>query len=119
MTINISLQPEVEARFQAEAVQNGLTLEQLASQRLLEAELLWRIRTASPESEKRRIHLLLRKQRDGLLAAHEQAELQAILDDREMRGAERLNDLVVLASLRAMSVRQLMEQLGIHPLAAC
>lgn len=118
MTLTINLEPEVEARFRDEAAREGVTLEQLTTQRLLEAELLWRIRTAAPESETRLLHRLLRRRKTGALTEAEQTHLQTILDEREERGAQRLQDLAQLSHLRSLPVRRLMEQLGIRPLAA-
>ena len=116
MTLNISLEPEMEARFRDEAARKGLPLEQLAAQRLLEAELLWRIHTATPDHETRQLHRLLRRRKAGTLTEAEQTQLQALLDEREQRGAQRLQDLIQLSHLRAIPVRRLMEQLGIRPL---
>lgn len=118
MTLNITLEPEVEARFRDEAAREGLTLEQLTAHRLLEAELLWRIHTAAPEAETRELHRLLRRRKAGTLTETEQPRLQTLLDAREQRGAQRLQDLGKLAHLRSLPIRQLMEQLGIHPLPA-
>src|SRR5262249_45987515 len=112
----ITLQPEMEARFRAEAAREGLTLEQLAMRRLLEADLLWRIRTAAPEAETQELHRLLRRRKAKTLPAPEQARLQSLLDEREQRAAQRLEDLTQLSHLRRMPVRQLMEQLGIRPI---
>lgn len=117
MTLTITLQPEVEQRFREEAQREGLTLEQLATQRLTEAELLWRIRTASPEPETKQLHRLLRKQKSRPLSPQEQEQLQTLLDIREERGGQRLHDLALLAHLRSLPVRELMEQLGIQPIA--
>lgn len=116
MTLTITLQPDMEARFRAEAARQGVTVEQLASQRLLETDLLWRIRTAAPEAETRELHRLLRRRKAGTLADGEQVRLQALLDEREQRGAQRLEDLAQLARLHAMPVRHLIEQLGIRPI---
>src|SRR5690242_1453430 len=118
MTLTIKLQPEMEARFRAEAAREGLTVEQLAERRLLESELLWRIRTAAPEAETRQLHRLLRRRKAGALTEVEQARLQALLDERELRGAQRLEDLTQLSRLHNLPVRQLMEQLGIRPIPA-
>jgi len=117
MTLTITLEPEIEARFRDDAAREGVTLEQLTSKRLLEAELLWRIRTVAPESETRQLHRLLRQRRIGRLTEAEQTQLQTLLDEREQKGAQRLNDLAQLAHLRSTPVRQLMEQLGIRPLS--
>jgi hypothetical protein len=116
MALTITLQPEIEARFRAEAAREGLTVEQLAAQRLQEAELLWRIRTAVPETETRELHRLLRRRKAQTLTDPERSRLQALLDEREQRSARRLEDLTQLSHLRAMPVRHLMEQLGIRPI---
>jgi hypothetical protein len=118
MALTITLEPEVEARFRGEAAREGLTVEQFTAQRLLEAELLWRIRTAAPEPETRQLHRLLRRRNAGLLTEAEQTQLQTLLDIREERGAQRLQDLGQLARLHSIPVRQLMEQLGIRPIAS-
>jgi hypothetical protein len=117
MTLNITLQAEDEARLRDEAMRQGLTSEQLAAQRVLEAELLWRIRTASPVSETRQLHRLLRRRKAGTLSETEQRQLQSLLDEREQRGAQRLMDLAQLSRLRSIPVHQLMEQLGIRPIS--
>ena len=117
MTLTITLEPEVEARFRDEAEREGLTFEQLTAKRIHEAELLWRIRTAVPEPETRQLHRLLRRRKAGVLTEAERTGLQTLLDEREERGAQRLHDLGQLSHLRSIPVRQLMEQLGIRPLA--
>ena len=116
MTLTITLQPDMEARFRDEAVHAGMTPDQLASQRLLEVEFLWRIHVAAPETETRELHRLLHRQKAGSLNHDETKRLQVLLDEREERGAQRLQDLTQLSRLRAIPVRQLMEQLGIRPL---
>ena len=116
MTLTITLQPDMEARFRAEAIHAGTTPEQLAAQRLLEVELLWRIRIATPETETRELHRLLRRGKAGTLRQDEHVRLQTLLDAREERAAQRLEDLIQLSRLRAIPVRQLMDHLGICPL---
>lgn len=118
MAVTITLEPEIEARFRYEAAQSGLTLEQFTAQRLLEAELLWRIRTAVPESETRLLHRLLRQHKKKPLAETELVQLQTLLDAREERSAQRLLDLGQLARFRSISVRELMAQLGIRPIVS-
>jgi hypothetical protein len=85
MALTITLLPEMKARLQAEAVRAGLTLEQWAAQRLLETELLWRIRTAAPETETRELHRLLRRRSANTLPEPEKARLRALLDEREQQ----------------------------------
>lgn len=117
MALTIALDPEVEARFRDEAARAGLTLDQLTAQRLVEAELLWRIRTAAPEPETRQLHRLLRRRKTAALTVAEQTQLQNLLDEREERSARRLEDLGHLSRLRSIPVRQPMDQLSIRPLS--
>lgn len=117
MSLTIDLSPDFEARLREEAQSAGLSLEQLATQRLTEAELLWRIRTTAPEPETRQLHRLLRRQKRGTLTPVEAQQLQTLLDERELRGAQRLHDLLLLARLRSVPVPRLMEQLGLQPIA--
>ena len=118
MTLTVDLEPEIAAHLRAEAARAGVTLEQLAVQRLLEADLLWRIRTSVPEVETRELHRLLRRSRAGRLTEQDRARLSALLDEREERAVRRLQDLAQLARWRAIPVRRLMDQLGIRPLPA-
>jgi hypothetical protein len=117
MALTIPLQPEIEARFRAEAAREGLPVEQLAARRLEEAELLWRIRTAAPEAETKELHRLLRRREAGTLTASEREQLLTILDEREQRAAQRMEDLAQLSRLSNTPVRLLMEQLNIRPIA--
>ena len=118
MALTITLQPEYEAQFRVEAQRAGIPLEQWIAQRTLETELLWRIRLATLETETRTLHRLLRKQKTKPLTDEEQQKLQQIIDERELRGAQRLEDLIQLARLRGISVSVLMDQMGIRPILA-
>ena len=118
MTLTITLQPEYEAQFRGEAQRAGIPLEQWIAQRALETDLLWRIRLAAPETETRTLHSLLTKQKTKPLSNEERHQLQTILDERELRGAQRLEDLIQLARLRGVTVPNIMEQLGISPISA-
>lgn len=115
MTLTITLEPEMETRFRAEAAEAGLTPEELASRRLLEVELLWRIRTAAPEAETRELHKLLRRRCIGTLSHDETTRLQALLDEREESAARRMEDLAQLSRLRGLPVRQLADKLDVSP----
>jgi hypothetical protein len=108
----------MEQRFRDEANKAGLPVEQLAARRLEEADLLWQIHSAAPESETRRLHRLLRKKKTGKLAQPEEAELTELLDERESRSARRLHDLSRLSQLSGMPLPILMDRLGITPINA-
>ena len=118
MSLEITLEPEYEARFTEEARRMGLPVEQLVVQRAIEAELLWKIRLAAPESETRTLHRLLRKRDTKIISEFEREQLQTLLDAREQLNAQRLEDLVKLARLRGIDVSSLMDQLGIRPIPA-
>ena len=118
MTLSVLLEPEIEQRFRSEAAHAGLTVEQLAARRMEEAELLWRIHSAAPESETQELHSLLRKQRAGNLNEKNQTKLNSLLDARELRTSQRLEDLTKLSQLSGIPLRQLMDQLGISPIAS-
>jgi hypothetical protein len=117
MSLTITLQPEVEASILQEAEKEGVSVTELANRRVVEADLLWRIHTAAPELETRELHGMLRKKQNGTITPAEDARLQGLLDKREARAAERIEDLAKLSTLRGMPVRMLMEQLGIRPIA--
>jgi hypothetical protein len=117
MPTTITLPRSLEDRFQTDALREGVSIEVLATRRLEESELLWRIRTAAPEEETRELHQLLRKQKNKTLTQSEQTRLLALIETRELKAAERMEDLATLARLRSLSVRDLMSKLGIHPIA--
>jgi hypothetical protein len=106
---------------------NLFELEQFASQvnRLLaqrkaphlsksEAELLQKINQALPTKTQRRFDELNDKRRDEQLTAIEHQELLTLIEQIELRDAERLECLIELAQLRGVLLETLMAQLGIH-----
>lgn len=115
MGLTIQLEPDLEARIREQAANAGVPVERYAAQRMAESDLLWRIRTVAPETETRRLHHLMRRRRAGALDASESAELQALLDVREERAGQRIVDVTTLAGLREMTVKQVVEQLGLRP----
>jgi hypothetical protein len=118
MSLTINIEPESEARLREEAASLGLSVEQLTAQRLVEAEMLRRIRSSAPKPETQLLHRLLRRRKSHTLSEEEHAQLQSLLDGREERTAQRLQDLGHPSQLRRLPVRRLMEQLGIRPIAA-
>ena len=71
-------------------------------------------RGLSPEKRKR-FALLETKRSAGSLTEEEHEELLALSDELEQLNVDRVQYLGQLASLRGISVRALMKQLGIHP----
>ena len=118
MPVTITLKPDIEKRFVAEANDAGLSLDEWTARRLQETDVLWRIRTAAPESETQELHRLLRQRDAGKITSTGKERLQSLLIGREERAAKRLEDLIILSRLRGVSVRDLMNQLGIAPIPA-
>jgi hypothetical protein len=116
MSLTITLTKEQETLFRRAAERDGVPVEVIAVRSLEENELLWRISTATPESETHQLHRLLHRQQKGILTAEEKNTLLTLIEAREKRAAERMEDLVRLANLRKLSVRELMNQLGITPI---
>ena len=116
MVLEVPIQPEMEARFRHEAADDGVAVEDLAARRIAEADLLWRIRSVAPSSETRELHRLLRKRRAGRLGEDEKAKLASMLDERENRAAQRLEDLTALSRLSRIPLKSLMDRLGISPI---
>ena len=118
MVLEVPIQPDMESRFRDEAADDGVPVEELASRRLAEAELLWRIRSVAPLTETRELHRLLRKQKAGRLDKNERVKIESIMDAREVRAAQRMEDLSKLSRLSGIPLRSLMDRLGISPLKA-
>ena len=80
-----------------------------------EAELLHKINQGLSVEAQQRFDLLTAKQRAENLTPEEHDELLALVDEIEQSDAERVAWLAELAQLRSVSIRVLMNQLGIRP----
>ena len=80
-----------------------------------EGELLARINSGLPRETQARYRELIKKRREERLTEQEYQELLTLTDEAEQKQAERLEALVELAALRNMSLRELMDALGIKP----
>ncbi len=133
MTITIDLSPDLEHRLRATAAASGVPAEEIvvgalsdslkdkisvASQppRLSgeEAQLLIDINRGMSETQWQRYHDLIARRQDETLTQAERQELIALCDHLEELNGARLEKLVVLATLRGVSLDQLMNQLGIR-----
>lgn len=82
-----------------------------------EAELLQQINQGLPEETQVRFAELKSKRQEETLTADEHDELLSIVDKIEERDTERLHALTKLAEIRNLSVRSLLEQLGLTSIA--
>jgi hypothetical protein len=79
-----------------------------------EAELLQKINQGLPADVWQRFDELNEKRRAETLTSEEHEELLELIDEIEQWDARRVEYLAALAQLRNMSIRSLMNQLGIH-----
>jgi hypothetical protein len=79
-----------------------------------EADLLLQINQGIPAELRARLHALGEKREDETLTPDEHQELLLLNDQVEALEATRLEQLTRLAELRGVSLRALLDQLGIH-----
>jgi hypothetical protein len=82
-----------------------------------ETELMRMINQGLAAEKSARYHDLIAKRRQGTLHAGEYSELLGLTDESERLQAERIQHLAELARLRGMSLRALMDELGLQPAA--
>jgi hypothetical protein len=80
-----------------------------------EVEWLQKINQGLPLELQQRLNTLTTKRRAETLTSEEHQELLVLIDDIEQRDAKRVEYLAELAQLRNISLRVLMNQLGIRP----
>ncbi|HRI61308.1 MAG TPA: hypothetical protein PK228_16320 [Saprospiraceae bacterium] len=83
-----------------------------------EARLLLRINEGLPTELLERVAILHEKRREEVLAPVEQEELLQLTAEIENRHIERMKLLLKLAQLRGVSLKSLINELGITPFAA-
>lgn len=79
-----------------------------------ESELLRRINQSAPTELQQRYDALRRKRRRSKLSRQEQQELLSLTQQMEQLDVERLQLLAQLATLRKLSLPELMRQLGLE-----
>ncbi|HWQ35810.1 MAG TPA: STAS/SEC14 domain-containing protein [Blastocatellia bacterium] len=80
-----------------------------------EARLLLRINRGLSEKQRRRFHELIDKRRAETLTTSEHKELLKLTVKAEQLNVERIEALARLARLRGVTLKQVMQQLGIKP----
>ena len=81
----------------------------------IESDLLQKINLGFSEDEWERYHALIEKRDDEVITSEELEELIALSNELEKANAHRLSHLIELADYRQISVKALMEELGITP----
>lgn len=131
MGINIEIGVELASQLRQEAEQRGISLDhhivellestrpgatgsakRLSSQ---ETDLLQKINAAIPLETWVRYRALVEKKEQHSISPEELQELIRLTDEIEIANAERLGYLIELASVRGVSVQELMKSLGIQP----
>jgi hypothetical protein len=80
-----------------------------------ETELLLKINQGLPAEIQKRFDKLVAKRRAGTLTLEEHQELLDLIDRIEKTDTQRVQYMAELADLRGVSLRTLMEDLGLHP----
>jgi hypothetical protein len=80
-----------------------------------EAELLLKIHEGLPEETRARYYALIDKRDDETLTPEEYKELLRLTDEAEAWNVRWIEALTELAQLRQLSLRDLMDSLGIRP----
>jgi hypothetical protein len=81
-----------------------------------QADLLRKINQSDSTTLKQRYAILTRRLQDNTLTNAEHQELMTLINQIEQADAERMQALITLSNLRAISIETLMQQLGIHSL---
>ena len=135
MTFTIEITPELEQQLKQAAEAAGLTphayavllLQQTlqpktpasASDSHLpkpEADLLQQINYSLSTLEWQHYHTLIQKRNAETLTAEEQTELITLSDQIEAANVQRIQAVAALAKLRNISIKDLMNQLGLQPI---
>lgn len=115
MATTITLTGDLEKRFWADALREGVPLETVVTRRLEEAELIHRILSYFPAEETRQVRSLIARRGARTITETEQEQLTKLIHAREERTATRFTDILALAKLRGVSSRTVMAELGIRP----
>jgi hypothetical protein len=130
MALTLELPEEVEVQLRQEAEKAGLEPQAYIVNALraylrqerqqpphlsqAETELLQQLDLGLSQETWRRYHTLIEKRRSETLSKTEQQELISLSDQIEKANARRMGYLVELARLRGISLRALMDELGIQ-----
>ena len=133
MTLNIELDPELEAQLREEAARTGSDANAFVVRTLEErlrrgrrqgvathlsqeeAALLQKINQGMPEATWQEYHDLIARRRAETLLPEEHARLIALSDRIEATHAERIACVAELARWRQVPLKALMGQLGVKP----
>ena len=129
--MNVVLEPDVERWLAEEARRAEMSPEKYLSERLRkehellqsfpvigeeEAQLLAKINEGFSDEFWTRYRLLIAQREARTITEGERQELIRLSDQVEAKNAERVPYLTVLAQHRGVSLPELMQQLGLHPM---
>jgi hypothetical protein len=129
MSLTLELPPDLDAQIRRVAQAQGVPVESCAiaalrqqfqgtlqpAVRPTEAELLERIRQNLPTDTLARYRALTLRSSQGELTEDERLELLPLIDEVELWNARRLELVAELARLRGVSLRRMVEELGLVP----
>ena len=130
MSVTIDLTPDLESQLRAEAARQGLDPDAFVVKTLreslgpvvagdscisqAESQLLLEINTGLDQETWRRYKELKEKRRAETLTRDEQKKLIEISDQIERQNARRVGCLAEIARIRKVTIRELMQQLGVE-----
>lgn len=130
MSVSISLPTDLEQFLQTHARRVGVPFETLLTRTIeerwdglrrapglpsRESELMARLQTLFPSEQTREYRTLCDASDAGTITEPERARFLALLEQRDLQNAERLEIVAEIAALRNVSVREMMTTLGIKP----
>lgn len=95
-------------------ITNIIAKRKAASLSKRESELFLTINKTWTPAKKKRFDLLTKKLQEEKMTAKEHTEYLKLIDLKQERAVKRLESLTELAQLRKVSLRKLMEQLGLN-----
>ena len=113
---DVSQMPLLELEGFVQAVNGLITQKKTTDKSYRERFLLGKINETALGLEKTlRYQLLIQKLESSTITDTEHAELMQLTDEEEVIRYERLKYLIELAQLRAITLPQLMEKMGLNP----
>ena len=130
MSVSVTLPNDLEQFLQAYAYSIGVPVETLLARTIIEqwdavrynlglpsreSELLLRLQDLFPPEQTHEYKILCGKSDTGTLSDSERERFLAVLEQRDVQNAERLQIVAELANLRSIPLREMMATLGIRP----
>lgn len=130
MSVTVTLPNELEQFLHTQADRLDVPIETLLSRTIeerwsaasrapnlstYETQLLLKLQNIFPPQQTEEYLALCQRSDNGTITNAERERLFALIEQRDLQNAERLETLGELARLRGVTLREVMAELGIHP----